>query len=69
MQKHISFEAIMAIESLERVHFINSLGVFKSVCLIGTKNKFNQTNLSIISSLIHIGSHPLCLESFFDREL
>jgi flavin reductase (DIM6/NTAB) family NADH-FMN oxidoreductase RutF len=58
MQKHISFEAIMAMEKQERVHFVNSLGGFKSVCLIGTKNKLQQTNLAIIDSLIHIGSNP-----------
>jgi flavin reductase (DIM6/NTAB) family NADH-FMN oxidoreductase RutF len=58
MQKHISFTAIMAMEKQSRVHFSNSLGGFKSVCLIGTKNKLHQTNLAIIDSLIHIGSNP-----------
>jgi flavin reductase (DIM6/NTAB) family NADH-FMN oxidoreductase RutF len=58
MQKHISFDAIMAMEKQERVHFANSLGGFKSVCLIGTQNKIGQTNLAIIDSLIHIGSNP-----------
>jgi flavin reductase (DIM6/NTAB) family NADH-FMN oxidoreductase RutF len=58
MQKHISFETIMAMEKQERVHFANSLGGFKSVCLIGTQNKLKQTNLAIIDSLIHIGSNP-----------
>jgi flavin reductase (DIM6/NTAB) family NADH-FMN oxidoreductase RutF len=58
MQKHISFDTIMAMEKQERVHFANSLGGFKSVCLIGTQNKLKQTNLAIIDSLIHIGSNP-----------
>jgi flavin reductase (DIM6/NTAB) family NADH-FMN oxidoreductase RutF len=58
MQKHISHEAIMAMEKQERVHFANSLNGFKSVCLVGTQNKIRQTNLAIIDSLIHIGSNP-----------
>jgi flavin reductase (DIM6/NTAB) family NADH-FMN oxidoreductase RutF len=57
-KKHISFEDIMNMEKQERVHFANSLGGFKSVCLIGTQNKIEQTNLAIIDSLIHIGSNP-----------
>jgi flavin reductase (DIM6/NTAB) family NADH-FMN oxidoreductase RutF len=58
MQKHISLEAIMAMEKQERVHFANSIGGFKSVCLVGTQNKLEQTNLAIIDSLVHIGSNP-----------
>lgn len=58
MQKHISNSEISSMEKLYRINLINSLSGFKSVCLIGTKNKDNQTNLSIISSLVHIGSNP-----------
>jgi flavin reductase (DIM6/NTAB) family NADH-FMN oxidoreductase RutF len=54
----ISFEQIMNMEKQERVHFANSLGGFKSVGLIGTKNKNNQTNLAIVDSILHIGSNP-----------
>lgn len=57
-QKHINLEQIMNMEKQERVHFANSLGGFKSVCLIGTQNKLGQNNLAIIDSLIHIGSNP-----------
>jgi flavin reductase (DIM6/NTAB) family NADH-FMN oxidoreductase RutF len=57
-KKHISFQEIMNMEKQERVHFANSLSGFKSVCLVGTQNKSNQTNLAIIDSLIHIGSNP-----------
>jgi flavin reductase (DIM6/NTAB) family NADH-FMN oxidoreductase RutF len=45
-------------EKQERVHFINSLGGFKSVGLIGTINRNNQTNLAIVDSILHIGSNP-----------
>lgn len=58
MQKNISLDDIMAMEKQERVHFANSLVGFKSVCLVGTQNNENQTNLAIIDSFIHIGSNP-----------
>lgn len=58
MQKHIDYEAIMAMEKQMRVNFINSIGGFKSVCLVGTQNDLNQINLAIHSSLVHIGSNP-----------
>ena len=54
----ITFEQIMNMEKQERVHFANSLGGFKSVGLIGTKNKNNQTNIAIVDSILHIGSNP-----------
>ena len=54
----ITFEQIMNMEKQARVHFANSLGGFKSVGLIGTKNKNNQTNLAIVDSILHIGSNP-----------
>lgn len=54
----ISCKQIMNMEKQERVHFANSLGGFKSVGLIGTKNKNNQTNLAIVDSIFHIGSNP-----------
>jgi len=56
--KHITHDEIMNMEKQERVHFANSLGGFKSVGLIGTKNKNNQTNLAIVDSILHIGSNP-----------
>lgn len=58
MQKHISFDAIMAMEKQERVHLINSLGGFKSVVLVGTSDSEKNTNLAIFSSVFHIGANP-----------
>jgi flavin reductase (DIM6/NTAB) family NADH-FMN oxidoreductase RutF len=58
MKKHFSHEEIIQMDLRKRVHLINSLGGFKSVCLIGTENKKKQSNLAVFSSLIHIGSHP-----------
>lgn len=52
------------IENLEtrfRANLINSLGGFKSVVLIGTKSLEGNENLSIFSSLFHLGANPaLC---------
>ncbi len=45
-------------EQRRRATFINSLGGFKSVCLIGTINENKQTNLAIFSSIVHIGANP-----------
>jgi flavin reductase (DIM6/NTAB) family NADH-FMN oxidoreductase RutF len=58
MQKHKTLDDIMAMEKQPRVNFVNSLGGFKSVCLIGTKDTEQQLNLAIIDSLVHIGSNP-----------
>lgn len=57
-QKQISLEEIINLDKQERVHFVNSLGGFKSVGLIGTQNKISQTNLAIVDSILHIGSNP-----------
>jgi flavin reductase (DIM6/NTAB) family NADH-FMN oxidoreductase RutF len=65
MQKQITFDKIMTMQKQERVHFVNSIAGFKSVCLIGTQNNLNQTNLAIVSSLIHIGSNPPLLGVVF----
>lgn len=65
MQKHISFTEIMNMEKQERVHFINSLGGFKSVSLVGTVNNNEQTNLAIFSSIFHIGANPPLIAMVF----
>jgi flavin reductase (DIM6/NTAB) family NADH-FMN oxidoreductase RutF len=57
-KNHFAYKAIMAMEQRYRATFINSLGGFKSVCLIGTQNKEEQTNLAIFSSIVHIGANP-----------
>lgn len=58
MQKHLSFDDIMTMEKQKRVHFINSLGGFKSVALIGTVDHVTNENVSVFSSLFHIGANP-----------
>lgn len=49
----------------QKTHFINSLGGFKSVSLLGTINKMGQTNLAIFSSIFHIGAHPPLIALIF----
>ena len=46
-QKYFSSDQLSEMEISQRVHFINSLGGFKSVSLIGTSNYFEQTNFWI----------------------
>lgn len=57
-QRTFSFVDLMGLEQRYRAAFVNSLSGFKSVGLIGTTNSFNQSNLAIFNSLIHIGANP-----------
>lgn len=58
MKQYINYHQLMEMEKQERVNLVNSLGGFKSVSLIGTKNKNQQLNLAIFSSIMHIGANP-----------
>ena len=58
MEKHVSYEDLMLMEQRQRVNLINSVGGFKSVCLISTRDKNHKTNLAIFNSIIHIGASP-----------
>jgi len=55
---HFTKERINALEKHTRTHLINSLSGFKSANLIGTQDKQGNTNLAIVSSVIHLGAHP-----------
>lgn len=65
MKKYITSDALTAMEKQERVHFINSLGGFKSVSLVGTSDKSGNTNLGIFSSFFHIGAQPPLIGMIF----
>lgn len=56
--KHFTHQELMQMETRFRASFINSLGGFKSVALIGTKSKDGMTNLAIFNSFVHIGANP-----------
>lgn len=61
MQKEMKKIKKIAFADLEkrfRTHFINSLSGFKSVNLVGTKSEETGLNLSMVSSVIHLGANP-----------
>ena len=55
-----------AMEKRYRAHFINSLSGYKSANLIGTIDQQGVTNLSIVSSVVHLGAEP-ALIAFVNR--
>ncbi len=58
MQTYTSKTDLMKMDLRNRAQLINSLGGFKSVCLIGTVNAEQETNIAIFSSIVHIGANP-----------
>ncbi len=56
--KRIKKDEILEMEKRFRANFINSISGFKSVGLIGTISKNNQTNLAIFSQVFHLGANP-----------
>lgn len=48
-----------------RIQFINSLSGFKSVNLLGTKDSHSGHNLSVVSSVIHLGANPALMGVIF----
>jgi flavin reductase (DIM6/NTAB) family NADH-FMN oxidoreductase RutF len=61
MIQHFSSDQIDHMDQRFRAAFINSLGGFKSVVLVGTASETGAANLAIFNSLVHIGANPpLC---------
>ena len=54
----ISQDDLSKLEKVERLNLINSCTGYKSANLIGTQDLQGNTNLSIVSSVIHLGAHP-----------
>ena len=54
----ITAKDLESLTSRARASLINKLSGFKSPVLLGTCDQKGQNNLSIISSVFHIGSHP-----------
>ncbi len=52
------YDALMQMEKQFRAMFINSLGGFKSLQLLGTIDEAGNTNLSVFSSIFHLGANP-----------
>ncbi|RUO62944.1 NADH-FMN oxidoreductase RutF, flavin reductase (DIM6/NTAB) family [Pseudidiomarina planktonica] len=59
--KLYSKSTLEAFEKRQRARFVNSLSGFKSANMIGTADPLGQTNLAIVSSVIHLGSNPALL--------
>jgi flavin reductase (DIM6/NTAB) family NADH-FMN oxidoreductase RutF len=51
-------QAISEMPTRRRAAFVNSISGFKPANLIGTANTAGATNLAIMSSVVHLGSHP-----------
>jgi flavin reductase (DIM6/NTAB) family NADH-FMN oxidoreductase RutF len=58
MYTHLTSASLANMETRYRAAFMNSLTGFKSASLIGTNDKHQNTNLSIFSSVVHLGSNP-----------
>lgn len=54
----LSQQDLNKMEDRKRARLVNSLAGFKSANLIGTCNKDGKENLSVVSSVIHMGSNP-----------
>lgn len=54
----ITQDDIAAMDKRYRVHFINSLSGYKSANLVGTQDAEGNTNVSIVSSVFHLGADP-----------
>ena len=55
---HLDRDGIEALEKRRRAALINSLTGFRAAVLVGTADRDRRSNLAIMSSLVHIGSHP-----------
>jgi flavin reductase (DIM6/NTAB) family NADH-FMN oxidoreductase RutF len=58
---HLSKNVLLEMDSRKRANLINSLTGFKSIGLIGTKNKEGTNNLAIFNSFVHLGANPALL--------
>lgn len=62
-----SHKDIQTMEKRFRTRLVNSISGFKSANLIGTRDQQGQENLAIVSSVVHLGSHPPLLALLFVR--
>ena len=55
---HYTREQINNLEKIKKINLINSCSGYKSANLIGTISKEGITNVSVFSSVTHLGSNP-----------
>ena len=65
---HITKDQLLGMDMLNRLRLVNSITGFKPANLIGTIDLSKNTNLAIISSVVHLGSDP-ALIGFIMRPL
>jgi flavin reductase (DIM6/NTAB) family NADH-FMN oxidoreductase RutF len=58
MKQQYSLNDILNFEQRYRTSFINSLGGFKSLALIGSVDMDKKTNLAVFNSFFHLGASP-----------
>ncbi len=66
--RHIPLSEILDAPALWRRHLINSISGYKSANLVGTISPDGVSNLSLISSIVHLGASPP-LQGFIMRPL
>tara|TARA_Y100000766_G_C18675124_1_gene491955 strand:- start:460 stop:705 length:246 start_codon:yes stop_codon:yes gene_type:complete len=66
MANYLDTKQIMQLDRLTRLNLINSISGIQNVHLIATKSNKGVSNLSIINSVVHIGSNPPLL-GFINR--
>ena len=65
LMRYLDISEIKTFESRKRARLINCLTGHKSANLVGTKNTQGATNLSIVSSAVHIGADPALMGIVF----
>ncbi|TFH68730.1 flavin oxidoreductase [Gammaproteobacteria bacterium LSUCC0057] len=55
---HFDRNALENFDSRYRAALINSVSGYKPANLVGTANASGQSNLAVMSSVVHLGSHP-----------
>lgn len=55
---HLQTADLDGLESRYRAALVNSLSGFKPANLVGTADRTGHSNLAIMSSVVHLGSHP-----------
>ncbi|WP_026764901.1 flavin reductase family protein [Sediminibacterium salmoneum] len=66
--RYYSLDEIKNWERFYRANFINCLTGFKPVSLVGTVSKEGVPNLSVVSSVVHLGADP-ALIGYINRPL
>lgn len=56
--KHYKQNDLAQMKDRDRARFVNCLSGFKSANVIGTRDRRQQDNLAIVSSVVHLGSNP-----------